>query len=251
MSLYVKKGYHPWNKGLTKKTDIRLEKLSETSKKPNISRRKYNFSLIGTIAGKCLKCEKPLIFKYHHFWLGIPKYCHGHNPEPIESIEKKKREYKGRVLRLPWTDEQRKAFSGTGNPMHGKKGNFVNAVKKCKWLRENDPEWKDKWLKKVLDGSHIRPNYPEKFLTEIIQHIKPGEFKYTGAGDVIIGGKNPDWFNVNGKKQVIEFFGRRWHKPEDEHKKIDHYKVYGYSCLVIWAEELKDLSSLEKKIKEF
>jgi len=220
---------------------------------PNARRKKkYDYSLLGTNIGNCVTCGKNLIFKAHHFRLGSPKYCHGHNPEPKESIENKKIAYKGRILRPSWTVEQRKAFSGSSNPRYGKgwNGNLEQllTINRCNM---NNPEWKACWLTKILKASHRRPNYLEMFLDERIQIIHPGEFKYTGDGEIIIGGKNPDWFNINGKKQVIEFFGRHWHKSEDEANKVNHYEKYGYKCLVIWSEELKNLEILDRKLKEF
>ena len=38
--------------------------------------------------------------------------------------------------------------------------------------------------------------------------------------------------------ETIELYGHIWHKPEDEQKRIDHFQKFGYSTLVIWADEL-------------
>jgi hypothetical protein len=88
-------------------------------------------------------------------------------------------------------------------------------------------------------------------LDSIIQLVRPSEFQYVGDGKVIIEGKCPDWINVNGKKQIIEFFGKRWHKPEDEEIRSIYFAKYGYETLVVWESEIKDLDILKEKIRSF
>ena len=74
-------------------------------------------------------------------------------------------------------------------------------------------------------------------------------FKFVGGGEVWLGNRNPDFINTNGKKQVIELFGTYWHPVFDVANRIEHYKQYGFACLIIWEDELADLSKLTKKIK--
>lgn len=76
-------------------------------------------------------------------------------------------------------------------------------------------------------------------------------YKFVGDGKVIIGGKNPDFVNVNGQKKIIEFFGEHWHKPEDEIEKREIYNSYGFDLLVVWGKDLKDERLLLKKIVDF
>ena len=76
---------------------------------------------------------------------------------------------------------------------------------------------------------------------------------------MVLGGKVPDFVNINGKKQVIELFGDYWHgekrtkknKETAEREKIEHYAQFGFGCLVVWECELKDLETLEKKLLAF
>jgi hypothetical protein len=226
---------------------------SGTNNHKNGIGRKYDYSMLGKVIG-CCWCGSPLIFKYHHFWLGIPKYCVGHNPETEEIRNKKSLKQKGKQTRF-WTDEERKSWHGSGNPRYGKPPANLEQLISIAKRNMSNPEWKAEWLKKVLKGTakanQRSPNYSEEFLDKRIQFNRPGEFKYTGDGEVIIEGKCPDWTNVNGKKKLIEFAGRRWHKPEYEEIRKEYFKKYGYSCLVIWAEELKDLDSLDKKLQGF
>lgn len=95
-----------------------------------------------------------------------------------------------------------------------------------------------------------RPNKSEVALAKIIERNRL-PYRYTGDGSVWIGGRNPDFINVNGKKQLIELFGEHWHPIFDVAEKVNLYKEYGFDCLIIWEEELKDEEKLVKKLKKF
>jgi len=104
---------------------------------------------------------------------------------------------------------------------------------------------------KIVRSSGKKPNNIEKFITSQLLILFGEDYEYVGNFRVWLDGKNPDWINVNGKKKVIEFFGRRWHKPEDEQDRKDRYKKFGYDTLIIWSEELKDMEKLKKKLIDF
>jgi len=94
------------------------------------------------------------------------------------------------------------------------------------------------------------PNKPEQVLISLFaQNGLP--FKYTGAGEVWFGNRNPDFINTNGAKQVIEFMGEYWHPLFDGAGRVEHYKEYGYTCLVIWEDEMKDTKKILARIKKF
>ena len=112
-------------------------------------------------------------------------------------------------------------------------------------------EKREEWIKKVIRGSFIRPTKPEKIINGLLNELYPNEWKYVGDGSFIIDGKNPDFMNVNGKKELIELFGNHWHKPEDEIIRKFHFGNYGFKTLIVWENELKDLDLLKKKILEW
>jgi len=126
----------------------------------------------------------------------------------------------------------RRSYKGKGNPFFGK-------------------HFTDESLRKLIKARGAKPNKLEKHLSNILQQSCPNEWKYVGDGEVIIGGKCPDFLNTNGRKQVIEFMGNYWHPLFDGANRIDHYRQYGFECLVIWQDELKDIEKLNKKIKKF
>lgn len=110
---------------------------------------------------------------------------------------------------------------------------------------------RDKHIKAVLLGLRIRPTKPELKLQILLNNLYPNEWKYTGDGGIIIGGRVPDFTNVNGKKEVMELYGNYWHKGQNPQDKIGHYKRYGFRCLVIWEEELKNPNKVSARIVGF
>jgi len=97
-----------------------------------------------------------------------------------------------------------------------------------------------------------KPTDPEIWLNIYLQRHFPGEWKYVGDYEVWIGRRNPDFLNVNGKKLVIEVFGSFYHNPEyfpnrpTEEELIAHYKKYGFGCLVLWDDEVREDLVIEK-----
>jgi very-short-patch-repair endonuclease len=112
--------------------------------------------------------------------------------------------------------------------------------------------WKDpKYAKRIIEKIHAKPNTAENKLEELLKSLFPSEWKYVGSGEVWIGGKNPDFINVNGQKKIIEFFGHHWHRDEEEETRKNHFKQYGFDTLIIWGNDLKNLESLKEKLRSF
>ncbi len=110
--------------------------------------------------------------------------------------------------------------------------------------------FRDKQIKAIMNSQVIKPNKPEIFLTQLLNKILPNEYKYVGDGQFILGGKCPDFFNVNGKKKLIELYGDYWHKNDNPQDRIDYFKKYGFDTLVIWESELQK-QDLKSRILEF
>lgn len=90
-------------------------------------------------------------------------------------------------------------------------------------------------------------NKQEKQLHEILDELFPEMFSFVGDGSVIIDSKCPDFIHEDSKT-IVEFFGRYWHPEEDESSKIEHYRKNGYSCIIVWDDELSDLEELKNKL---
>jgi len=84
------------------------------------------------------------------------------------------------------------------------------------------------------------------FEEELVRYLEedfPGVFTWNRDMTKTIGGRFPDFFS-DENQIVVECFGSHWHSfdPDDEERKIEHYRKYGFSCVVIWAHGLMDLA---------
>jgi len=130
-------------------------------------------------------------------------------------------------------------YKGKNNPFYGKKH-----------TKET--------IKKILKAVHAKPNMAESQLISLIDEYQL-PFQYVGNGEVVIGGKCPDFIHSKGQKKVIELFGDYWHSPllrnvksistYDGTKK--HYSKYDYECLIIWECELSNPTHALERIIEF
>ena len=124
----------------------------------------------------------------------------------------------------------------------------ISKARKKTWA---NPEYRDKTLRKMQLALHRLPNKPESHLLNLLQSSFPDEWAYVGDGQLIVAGKNPDFANINGKKQLIELFGDYWHRGEDPQDRIDLFKKYGYNTLVIWERELSNTEIVLQRITRF
>lgn len=121
-------------------------------------------------------------------------------------------------------------------------------------------EYREKVVSNVIHSIHERPTNPEKELIGIIEQYNL-PFKYVGDGSLIIGSLNPDFIHSNGKKKVIEVFGRVFHDPEESFFEVSwkrqywgrmsYYSQLGYDCLILWDDELKNTERVVGRIEEF
>jgi hypothetical protein len=119
-------------------------------------------------------------------------------------------------------------------------------AKSVKELWQN-PEY----VAKQMQANNVKPNTAELHLGEILNKNFPNQWKYVGDGQLIIGGKCPDFANINGQKRVIELFGAYWHPIFDIAQKKQHYGGYGFELAIIWEDELDNerrlVNMLERK----
>ncbi len=117
--------------------------------------------------------------------------------------------------------------------------------------------WGDtEYAKRQFKAQGVKPNKAELLLNDILEKNYHGEWKFVGDGAFWVNGKNPDFLNINGLKMVIELFGCYWHgcpicfpkysDRNDLEERIEHYKKYGFNCLIIWEHELNDNRFVDK-----
>jgi len=112
--------------------------------------------------------------------------------------------------------------------------------------------WKnEEFVRKMAAAFKKVPNRLEMYLDKFLNTILPNEYKYVGDFQFMLGGKCPDFMNVNGQKKLIELYGDYWHKGENSQNRINHFRKYGFETLIIWEKELKDVEQLKNKVLEF
>jgi len=131
-------------------------------------------------------------------------------------------------------------------------GKYSSACVICSQRIAQKKLWNTKeHQKKMAKARNIKPNKPEKLLNNLLYELFPREYKYVGDFQFCLGGKNPDFMNINGQKKLIEFYGNYWHRNDDPQDRINHFKQYGFDTLVIWESELENMNSVINKLIEF
>jgi len=259
----------PWSKG-KHLSSVTKQKLREKALEPeNIARSISNLpqgmpgiSNPNWRGGKYIKCA----FCNEEFWvipslLGTAKYCSKDCKNRALNIKGKKNPNwrGGHYKNCEYCDEQ---FWVT--PSTEKKRHYCSLSCRAKGLEtfkrlNDDPEFQQKRLKATLK----KPNRQEQKLDRLLNRWFPGEWKFVGNGDVILGKLNPDFINCNGEKQILELFGCWWHGCPEHHpeKKINWqdteigrgviYSRYGFKTLIIWEHELEDEQAVVEKITRF
>jgi len=164
----------------------------------------------------------------------------------------------------PKSDETRRRMSKTRlkmwqNPEYKRK---MSKLGKERWQKSG---YRKKYLKAIFIGCSKSPTKPERRLRNGLNKMFPGEYKFVGDGKTFIGGKCPDFININGQKKIIELFGDFWHgmkyrrltfndfssNREHEQQRINHFDRYGFRTLIVWEKELGNIPKLRKKLTKF
>lgn len=202
--------------------------------------------------GECLK-GRPCSEKTK---VAVSRAQKGKRDGPLPEIQRRKigEANKGRVV----TGETRLKLSLTH------KGKRLSPKSEFKLNHTTPKAWREAWaismrkvwqnpdfVRKQMKARGVKPNKVERVLELILNEAYPGQWKYTGDGQFIIAGKCPDFVNVNGKKQIIEVYGDFWHRGQDPAERIDLFKQFGYSTLVVWEKEFTDMPSLKIRLDDF
>lgn len=130
---------------------------------------------------------------------------------------------------------------------------FYSHIRGRKFLEKEKAHFYKNWLNPAYveayrKGRDAKPNKLETQFNLFLDKHFPDKFKYVGDFYCWIAGKNPDFIDFKNKK-IIELFGDYWHKGEDPQIRIDHYKKYGYDCLVLWEHECSGYDDVVDKIQ--
>lgn len=236
-------------------------------------------ALLGEIFCAC-GCGGRIEVKPHHKYHGVPKYIRGHNSRKIFTFEIAKRVenwdkykdleyYPDRVCECGCEGRIKvkscHKYNGIPNYIkgHNQRGKkYVRSEKakeKMRLAKLGKPQ-SDEHVRKRMKGCKMKPNKQEKRLHKILHEILLGKYAINVDADIAaIGGKVPDFVNINGQKRLIELFGDYWHgeertgrtKEEEEKQRIDHFARFGYQTLIIWQHELGNTAKVKEKILRF
>lgn len=142
---------------------------------------------------------------------------------------------------------------GAGHPRW--KGGWRNNLPYCLDCNKKLGNYKAKYCIKCFWEKHAEDLYKnknrvEELVEQTLNKLFPRHWKFVGNGKCWIGRKNPDFVNINGKKELIEVFGDYWHFGENPQVRINHFQKYGFRTLVIWEKQVKDGSYINE-IKNF
>jgi len=257
-----KKGTIPWNRGLTKTTNLTVQEYAKKLKEYWLKNKRtpWNKGLtkevderVKAIAIKKLgkkmsdKTKRKLAEKARKRRLSEDtkrKLSQIRKGRRLSAEHKKNisRALKNKPKLLAVRQHLKEIFS---QPRYKQKQSEIH---KALWKK---PSYREKVVKSALESMHIRPNKKEVLLANVLQNVVPREYKYVGDGSLIIGGCCPDFMNVNGKKKLIELYGDYWHRNDEPQDRITYFKQFGFETLIVWEHELDDTDSLTKKIVAF
>lgn len=265
----AQKGRKAWNKGLTKYNNNSMLKLSSIMLNHDFDLirdkewllKKYEEECFTTteIAKMVGCCATTVTQHLKSFDIPIRSNRASHlvNKESIKKLNNQK------FLYQKYTTE-RKSCQKIGNEIGCSTQTVSRALKrydiemrpigeslkgKIPWMRGKhfSDESRRKWFK----SNTITPNKQEIRLQKLLDEILPNEYKFVGDGEFILGGRCPDYLNVNGQKKLIELYGDFWHKGEDGIERIEYFKSFGFETLIVWEHELKNSDLLISKINRF
>lgn len=128
---------------------------------------------------------------------------------------------------------------------------YVDKSKEHHWSKSKE---KERVMMKLLKSLMRTPTNFEKKLMNILNQNFPNEWKYTGDGSFLIGYKNPDFINCNGKKICIEVFHNYFKIREYGSAKnyieqrSKHFAKYGYTTIFFDESEYNNPNIVVGKI---
>jgi very-short-patch-repair endonuclease len=227
-------GRKPWNTGL---------KLSDETKAKLSLVRMGNKNNLGHKASAETREKMSLAHS------GIKNHFFGkHHTEDVRETIRLSRMGRPTTLGRKASEETKARISLSKKGRSVKSSATRSNTYKALW---QDAEFAKKQIRQILKGNRNLPNKPETVLMTLLDAHYPNEYKYVGDGSFIIGRFNPDFVNVNGRKQVIELFGHYWHDESQEALRKETFAKFGFASLIIWDDELNDLEAVVKKIDDF
>ena len=121
-------------------------------------------------------------------------------------------------------------------------------------LSKKGKKFSEEHIKNLLKSFDRKPNKLELKFNEFLNKNFPNEWLYVGNGSFLIGYKNPDFINVNGKKICIEIYSNYFKTKKggsvEEYKSNRnlHFERYGWKTIFVEQIELLNEEILKNKI---
>jgi hypothetical protein len=256
-------GITSWNKGLTKETDERVKKYSESNigkhdwkgkKHPMYGKhhsevsknkmREHNWSKLGYKA--------PFLGKHHTektiLKISETKIRLCREGKIIPSMlgkhhnDKTKEKISSVLSELYKTPKGKMAIENMRNLKKGKRCSVKTEFKKGHTATSGSFQKGHKFsddieelrIKNVVIGVMKRPTSIEKLFMHIASKYDL-PYKYVGDGSFWINRKNPDFVNCNGEKICIEVANHYHHPDPWDKERIEHFRRCGWECLVFFC----------------
>lgn len=231
-----KKGYTPWNKGLTK-IDPRVQKNIDGASATFKERYAKGEIKEPWNKGKT-KLEDVRLMSVSKAITGIKR-----SQETIE----KSRINAGKRIREQYANGERRWWG-------------LDPKNKEVWERVGKNFGTPEARKKAFQALRNKPNKLEKYLDKILQENFPKQWKFVGDGKIMIGRKFPDFIFLGDQKKVVLLNGIYWHtkfrgiddsvlnRKVIEDKESGPYKEFSYKVLHIWEDELASFTKGGKYI---
>lgn len=182
----------------------------------------------------------------------------GHHPKTQITTEILKKKWKNPKYRMKmkkmskkiWQDPKYREKMSKSISKGTKKG-WQDQKRRKKMSERSRKQWQtEEYQRKIFKSLNIKPTHPEKFLINFFKkHDLP--FKYTGDYSFWIKGRNPDFINCDGQKQIIEFNGFYTHNKREEIERSKLFSEYGFTTLFLHYPDLENESDLLNKINDF
>lgn len=215
--LYAEGKMTPWNKGLTKKVDSRLAKVSRISSRP-----------------KTLKHRRKIGEAHRKLW-GDPDFRKAH----IKQFREK--------AKLQWQNPEFRSFMEDFMRRKWKEEEYRkehSIFMKALWAND---KFKQRQMKRMLKGLLRRPTSLElQFINICEKYGLP--FEYVGDGELYIGSRNPDFVHRDGKKICVEVANtyKKHHVADYEQERKRHFSRFGWRCIVFMGNKLDETSVLSE-----
>lgn len=115
--------------------------------------------------------------------------------------------------------------------------------------------------RRTAAAQNRKPSVPEVRFGETLEREFPSQWKYVGDGEVWIGGKNPDFINIDGHKLLIEAY-TPYFKIKDfgtienfMRQRSAHFRTYGFQTIFVnlyedWQPAITHIRQLQEGEKE-